>query len=715
MKLKKNMHTMVFKIVLLFFAVTAFATTDSLVQKQEVMIQKLDSIDNSVMGLRLGGTATAGFISSKLTSDPLSPNSPTRDNQAYTHLKLRLDARPSKETNARVELTLHKDWHQAQEEGINPVIGRWFSYDGKILNKKVDFNLGYMRVSHTPLTLFTPQTEILQEPTIFKEHRVDALADRNLDTTNNRLLQGLNVHYNSGKLGVLDNIYAQATGARLRATAKKYDQVFFDFDWSDRYFAGGRTGLEAYGAHLGLNYVNTFDRIRSTRAVAGPNPLAAYFYDFNKVFTVDAGFDSKNLVSLPISFGVDGEFAMSNWRYRADSLTQKTKTHYSLIEGISRINSYEGESSFYVQKTESTSKDWKLKTLLKEDGNAFYVTPFVKADLFGFNLDLKATYLQNDSNFWAEMASTPLYQRNISILNADAFYDNQLLDGVIASFRSGNLENLYFSIYNSNVLNRQNLMTINASTTLESDGTSDSRFVLSRLYNNYKLGHFYKNAYNANTWKRLEFLVDDLDPSVNMALPLGLATPDRQGVLVSLDADYKKWFELNARFSKIERQSIDIDYTTIAVGLKANVDEIFALHNDLNIAFSAEEAKESKSELKTTRLNAGVDIGFLSKWSVLAGLQILNKDFGKDPVSFGGLYPSPDDPNAEVFVTTATVQKTQELFALGGLKYKIAPNSSLSLQGGVLNNSITYLDMIGKKNDLDIDKFIIMAGLKVNF
>jgi hypothetical protein len=98
-----------------------------------------------------------------------------------------------------------------------------------------------------------------------------------LDTTNNRLLQGLNLLYNSGKLGSLENLYAQGTVARLRAIGKKYDQVFFDFDWSDRYLVGARVGAEAFGANLGLNYTYTFDRIRSTRAASGLNPLPAFF------------------------------------------------------------------------------------------------------------------------------------------------------------------------------------------------------------------------------------------------------------------------------------------------------------------------------------------------------------------------------------------------------------------------------------------------------
>jgi hypothetical protein len=88
-----------------------------------------------------------------------------------------------------------------------------------------------MRVGYTPLTISTPQPDLLQEPEILASHRVEALARRNLDTTDRRLLHGLNAEYNSGKIGVVDNVSMQITGARLRNVAKKTDQVFFDFDF----------------------------------------------------------------------------------------------------------------------------------------------------------------------------------------------------------------------------------------------------------------------------------------------------------------------------------------------------------------------------------------------------------------------------------------------------------------------------------------------------
>ena len=273
----------------------AFAEDSTLVDKQKNLVGTLDSLNGSVMGLRLGGTAKAGVLSSTLSSDQLQDGMDYRENQAYSDVNLVVKARPSEETEAKVELRLHKDWQTAYEESVNPVIGHWFSYDGKILNKHVDFNLGYMRVGYSPLTIYVPQTEILQEPEIFASKRVDALAMRSLDTTSNRLLQGLNFKYNSFDLGPLSNIYVQMTGARIRNIAKKNDEVFFDFDWSDRYLFGSNLGLEAFGVTLGGNYVYTFDREKTSRS-RDDSHIAAMYYEDNMVYSGILNYDSKNLI-----------------------------------------------------------------------------------------------------------------------------------------------------------------------------------------------------------------------------------------------------------------------------------------------------------------------------------------------------------------------------------------------------------------------------------
>lgn len=704
MQKNKDMQTMAFKVVLFCSAVAAFAASDSsLVSRQTGLMEKLDSLNASVLGLRVNGTARGGMLSSKVSSDQMDDSATTRENQGYIDANLKLTAQPSSETKVRVELRLHKDWQSAYDEDLNPVIGHWFSYDGLILNKKLAFNLGYMRVGYTPLTLYTPQTVILQEPEIFAERRIQALEERNLDTTSNRLMQGLNIDYHQGQLGVLDDIHAQATGARMRNTAKKYDQVFFDFDWSDRYMLGGRLGASAYGADAGVNYVNVFDRRKSTRSHE-MTPTDTIVYEDNSVLSFQLGYDSKGRLALPVNFGATGEFAMSHWNADEDYYKTVNKTAYSLSGG--RYPDENGKidtATLYVASKTTATTELETANIGSTDGNGWYIQPFVNGDIAGATFDAKLLYLKTDKDFWSEQASSPTYWGNSSILNAGTNYsatDSTLL----TSFRSGNLEDLYFSVYNTNVLQQGNLMSSATASVLS--GNSESGFTYSRLYNNYKLGHFYRNGYDASTLKRYEAMsaLYLMDPSVNMALPFGYATPDRNGFALNLNGGWNDFFDVNVRYAQYKEDEISNTLTQYAFGVGVDVAKIAGLGNTIKVQGSYEHNSENNYlERKTDRIVAGATVDVWGPFSLLAGYQGVTKKFGV-PLAVSNF---------------ASVSKVQENLLLVGPRVKIAPASYLSLQYGLLKNSVSYIatasDGTVSSRKLDIDKNIFMGDVTVVF
>ena len=495
--------SIIFASALMFSAVAAFAEGDAAVaEKQTSLLQKLDSLNQSILGLRLGGTAKAGALTSMVSSDQLLDQSATQENQAYTDVNLKFLAQPSSETRLDVQLRLHKDWQSAVDENNNPVIGHWFSYDGNILNNHVDFNLGYMRVGYSPLTIYTPKMEILQEPEIFAQSRVDALAARNLDTTSRRLMQGLNAAFHSGAVGAVDNIYAQMTGARMRNTAKKNDQVFFDFDWSDRYAYGLRGGAELFGAKLGANFIGVFDRRLSTRS-REMEPSDTIRYDDNHVLSVELGFDSKKMLpSLPVEFGFNAEYAMSWWDIDAETMHDDATVIPQIMEESKYPDGAGTKTIVYVASTVKKNKERVTEDVLDEKGSALNIKAFAKGSFGGLKFNLDAGYLMNDEKFWSELASTPNYTNNGVIFNANALYGDAD-QALVSNFASGNLENLYFMVYNADLLTASTLMSSGKATVL-SDGYSVSPNMYWRLYNNFKLAHFYRNGYDANTMKKLE-------------------------------------------------------------------------------------------------------------------------------------------------------------------------------------------------------------------
>jgi len=696
--MKNTKKTSIILTTALMSAAAAFAAEDgAIVEKQSSLLQKLDSLNQSILGLRLSGTAKAGAFTSMATSDQFAANSATQENQAYTDVNLKFLAQPSSETRINVQLRLHKDWQSAYEENNNPAVGHWFSYDGNILNKHVDFNLGYMRVGYTPLTINTPQVEILQEPEIFAQKRVDALADRNLDTTSRRLMQGLNVAYNSGNVGPVDNIYAQATGTRMRNTAKKNDQVFFDFDWSDRYAYGLRAGAELMGLTAGVNFVNIFDRRLSTRSRdIGLNDTL--IYDDNSVLSAQLSFDSKKLLpSLPVNFGLNGEFAMSWWDVDREYYVVGYTEERAIKEAT---NPVDGSTVVYVSSYAKKNNDLMTVDYMEDDGVAFNVQPYVEGSVSGINFKVNAMYMQNDEKFWSDLASSPAYTSNSVVLNSNALYSN-VDDALVSSFASGNLENLYFAVYNTNILNATNLMTSGEANVLTTN-YSESVNMYNRLYNNFKLSHFYRNGYDANSMKKLEAAEAQLlmDPSVNLALPYGLATPDRKGFAVSLDADWNEAISLNVRFSQIKQDAAENTYTTIGAGVGIDLGLLIpSLGRDIKIQGSFEKASEDAwLQRSSQRIVAGFNADIWGPVALQAGFQMLTKKFD----AFG------------LLVGSSLVTKVDEMLILAGPRIRIAPESYLTVRYGMLNNSVDYL-IGGAAANFSVDKSLVTAEVSVNF
>lgn len=721
MMFNKKLSSVAVASAFLFTASNALAQED-VAQKQTSLIEKLDSLNASVLGLRLNGTAKAGALASMSTSDQYSDISPTQENQAYTDANLVFTARPSSETQIHVELRLHKDWQNSYDENINPVIGHWFSYDGKILNKHVDFNLGYMRVGFTPYTLYTPQQILLQEPEIFAQKRVEAMAQRNLDTTTARLMQGVNVDYHSFALGAFDDIHAQVTGARMRNTAKKYDQVFFDFDYADRYFYGLRLGADAFGAHLGVNYTDVFDRKKSTRSRLQDGDTVVY--DDNSVLSIEAAYDSKKLMgNSAFGFGLNGEFAMSNWNTSEDYLVTERVDSYNLTQ--IKVNR---DSLIYIKKTTTPETNRKSEDLEDESGSGFYIAPYVNLNLAGIKADLTITYLQNDEKFWAEMASSPSYRGGTVVLNSNAMFSNKGYTDLIGSFGMSSLENLYFSVYNSNPLNATNLMTSETSHNALSSTVEDGQYLYTRLYNNYKNAHFYRNGYKADVMKKSDVATSlvALDPANNMELPMGLATPDRKGPQIALNLDWNDAVELNVLFSMMTQSalenidetgalvSVENKFTRYAAGLGVDVGRLVGLGRTIKIQGSYDHSEEDNFlKRKNDRIMAGLTADVIGPLSLLAGFQMSTREFGN---AFTTFTEFSDEEGNVMDAPFAGITKAEESLLLVGPRVKIAANSYLSVQYGMLTDKISFTNFLTAADDeLSIDKNVIVADVTVNF
>jgi hypothetical protein len=304
------------------------------------------------------------------------------------------------------------------------------------------------------------------------------------------------------------------------------------------------------------------------------------------------------------------------------------------------------------------------------------------------------------------MASTPAYRGGAVVLNSNAFYRSASDSVLMSNFGSSSLENLYFSIYNSNTLNATNLMTSGKKNVI--GNTGESSYLYSRLYNNYKNAHFYRNGYSAAVLKRLEMgeLLSLLDPTVDMAQPYGLATPDRKGFTLSLDLKWNDAITLNGRFKQLEQEKTvekTNTYTEMAGGMGVDFGVLFNLDRHLVLQGSYAYSEEDEFMKRNAgRMIAGATLEVWGPFAVLAGYQAYERHFG----------------NGIALAENLEIKKSTESLLLGGLRMKIAPLSYVSLQYGVLNNELGYRwtqDSKVANKKMSIDKNVIVADVTVNF
>ena len=195
-----------------------------------------------------------------------------------------------------------------------------------------------------------------------------------------------------------------------------------------------------------------------------------------------------------------------------------------------------------------------------------------------------------------------------------------------------------------------------------------------------------------------------MDPSVNMALPFGYATPDRNGFALNLNGGWNDFLDVNVRYAQYKEDEISNTLTQYAFGLGVDVAKIAGLGNTIKVQGSYEHNSENNYlERKTDRIVAGATVDVWGPFSILAGYQSVTKKFGV-PLMVSDF---------------ASVSKVEESLLLVGPRVKIAPASYISLQYGLLGNTVTYSatasDGTKSSRKLDIDKNIFMGDVTVVF
>jgi len=661
------------------FATIAWAQPDSIAE-QRTLLNNLQQMDLSNPGVLLTGEFRSNFGFFTLNRE----DSKNTDVQAATGVDIELQARPTKETRATARFRIHQDWQKSYNEGVSPFLFDWLSYDGKAADGLVDFNMGDMSVKYTPLTIYTPLLNLGYEPEILAQRRRDVMNYLYLKDDGGRLMQGLNFVLSTGAFSVFDNLYLQGTTSRLRAQSKKYDQVFFDFDITDRFLFAGRGGVALSGFDLGVSYVYTFTRENALENFAANFPMneSPFLIEDNGVLSANLGVDVARLAGLEgykLSLGL--EYAKSNYTTKNFYAEEGTVKAYQSDTVAVQVNG-EWQQVSVVRVSTRPVIEFRTEDFQNIDGSAILANVDFALPASTLNLSGSIKVLKNDENFVSELAQSPVYYIPSAVLNASA------LDGL----RGGTLENLYFAKYTNDPLTMHNIVY--------ADGTPDATNVL----NNNKKAHFIRSGYTNGVFTPSELRSippQELDPGVNLALPFGLATPDRTGLLLNLDlALLEGNLGLNAYANRVAQQTeiegIDTPvYLDVGLGAKVEIAPFVGYSQPIQLNGGFGKSTETGGyERSVTRVSAGLRFGILRGLSILGAASTVNKNYGK-------LFAA-DFADAEV--------TGNEILMLLGPEVKISEGSYFNVQAGMLNYEYKFGD-----NVVNLDRSLITADVRIKF
>ncbi len=617
-------------ILALTLAMSSWATDDSL----EMRVNNLQSqIDRTLSkaGIHFNGEFRAQYLSSEVTGSLADKDQKRYEGVEYTSVDFDINARPNNALGAHVIFRMHQDWRNFFSDISNPIVTRWLSIDGKLWGL-FKYNFGDYKKKISPYTLWSPEIQFLYEPEIFAAQRKTAMAEEFLGD-NNRVLQGANLDFSAELYPLVKEINFSLFGARLRSAGASLQNGSFvatDLEISDmdKYLTAVNADVKIIpGVGVAGTYLSIFDNGKSYKGLASE---ADTLIQSTQVLSGRLALDNSAFMPADqITFGFNAEVALSS-----DLIPyyDSVKTKDSL-----------GQDVFsHMGLTDSTV-----------NGTAFYADLFSRINLGpALNAKLSLGFLSNGADFRNDAAQSPTFFSH-RILNSENDIDDRALlnpfDAMyrfVFKFTPSTTSNGWFRTpgrklsYTHSILERQDYAAI--------AGYEDN-------FNQY------------------------LNPVFQVALPFGLATPDRTGPVISFDGSLlNSGLTLAARIASLsdveEVEGLEkAKYTEIAGGAGVDISKfVSVISNPLTIsgAYSIYSFTQGDWKSDNNLLSLDFQYNFYKQFSVLFGLQQLTTE-------------SPD------FILPTITSKSTVTNIAGGLRYKV-------VEGGVLTAMLSQVSGSGE-------------------
>ncbi|MBN2035545.1 MAG: hypothetical protein JW768_02265 [Chitinispirillaceae bacterium] len=586
-------------------------------EETSTQVQKtLDGI-LSKAGISIGGEFRSQYLGAGIDGDGADSLRRTKETSEFTSVDFDIKARPNENVAGRVMFRMHQNWQNFYSDISNPIFTRWLSIDGGALDM-LRFNVGDYRAKYSPLTLYTPEIDILYEPYIFARQRQIAM-DEVFVGDNDRLLQGVNFGFDAEIEPLFDEFHYTFSSARLRSIeSSRSNGSFVVNSWEaarpfTNYFIGNNLDLTFLnGINLGTSWIVQFDHKGNYRGFAS-DTMADTLAQFTNIVSARPEVDVARFLSndaLTLKLGVETAFSLDDSTWFDDSGRVDIGVDSSGLPDTS----YQG----IFPDTMIMGKAIRLNA----------AAGYSPGDVW--SVGLNASYIMTDDLFRNELAQSP------------AFIPSRVM----------NLEN-------------DNVDMLQHYTTFDALYHTVFKFTPQLATSRWAKAPFMKNSWTRTVYNQSELKTiresSGLDPSVELVMPFGPATPNRQGITADFSGSVLgKAVEATALVSMLSEKdlykgfngtdSVEIpatNFSQVGGGLKVDISKFMSgvlpyplelsgsmvLSSAINDGVADTMLNAPAWEITSGFINAGLYWKFFKRAALIGGVQMINNDATIDTAS----------------------------------------------------------------------------------
>jgi hypothetical protein len=655
-----------FVLIFLASALFSFAFASPSQSLQDSLDTEIENLA-SRRGLEIGGIVRSVMLRSAFSS-PSDINaydkSPDVERDGFSQLDLRLGVRPFDAVRATAILRLSAEYQDYFDFGHKSVGVPWVNIEGQI-SDKFYWVIGDFRGRYSPLTLYSPDVEVLYEPEIYARSRYMA-RDQMFLQGNNRNLQGANLQFRNDFGGTLGELRIEGIFSRLRRI-----EILDTTGYMGNILPSepNTPGASQSSGMDKLLYTGSLEWLPLNKnLLLGFTPIFVQDLSTSKVFVYRTapvggicGFNPDNpsdcTVTGPfeVNPGVLGPEDAQVFSGRIGADIAGLIGDENFIANLTAEIALSKDKWYYVdENTEVKSKDLEGQAILAQ-----IAIGYQNKNSWMARIDAK--YIMNDSAWYNPLAQSPAFFAR-RVMNSDK-------DGDILKYGSRTPFYTTFDALYHFVPKFSPVAKSQQPTPDEADQTKS-----------YNIAPFSKNSYNTAVYTRDEMVLLQAlsDPILQGSLPNGLASANRVGPKADLTLGFGKEnaLEISGVFSMLGENKAAVGtekakFTEFGGGGKFDVGSlIWGAPLQLSGSYKTSTAERGSAEFKSDFINAGFYARYFKKFGFSAGFQLINTD----NKSYSAYYPISG--------------KQQQWMA--GLDYTLAQNSWVAINFGRIDVTNKY-------------------------